>query len=492
MKQCTAWIALRELGDAQSLLPEVERLRWQTCPWWLDSSLSDGERGRFSFAGADPYLVCRVRERKAVFEVRRCVRSDLPQESCTLAMDPFELLRSVQPANVQCDAMASQFPFVGGAVGYLSYELARHLEALPLFIDSRSDFAELCLLFVDRVLIFDHRKKKLFASGVGFGATLAEAQQAAELRIEDISIARSGSLPRSQNETLMSVDSKSCQKAKASQVFVGMDAKRHAQEVSRIRNCIAVGDLYQACLTYAIAVPCLQDPWSLYLALREKNPAPFSAFVQLPEGSILCSSPERFLRLNTVREVESRPIKGTRPRGKTHAEDALLCDELQNSEKDRAENLMIADLVRNDFGRVCEFGSVDAVELMQVESYANLFQMVSSIRGRLRKDCSATDLLRAVFPPGSMTGAPKIAAMRLLADCETQARGVYSGALGYFDLRGGLDLAVVIRTILLSQGVARVQTGGGIVADSVPSEEYQESRDKAQALLAVLGVAIPK
>jgi anthranilate/para-aminobenzoate synthase component I len=208
--------------------------------------------------------------------------------------------------------------------------------------------------------------------------------------------------------------------------------------------------------------------------------------LELPEVAIASSSPERFLRLSPDRSVESRPIKGTGPRGSEGDEDRANRARLAGSAKDRAENLMIVDLVRNDLGRVCETGSVEVPELMAIEAYASVFQMVSTVRGRLRADRDAIDLLRAAFPPGSMTGAPKIAAMRILDRLEPVRRGIYSGALGYFDVRGGLDLCVVIRAVLVKDGRAYVHAGGGIVADSDPMGEYRETLDKARASVAAL------
>jgi anthranilate/para-aminobenzoate synthase component I len=228
------------------------------------------------------------------------------------------------------------------------------------------------------------------------------------------------------------------------------------------------------------------DPWSFYRRLRAENPAPFASYFELPEVAIASSSPERFLRLSPDGSVESRPIKGTRPRGSGFHEDQANRALLACSAKDRAENLMIVDLVRNDLGRVCETGSVDVPELMSIEAYASVFQMVSTVAGRLRADCDAVDLLRATFPPGSMTGAPKIAAMRIIDRLEPVRRGIYSGALGYLDVRGGLDLCVVIRTVLVKDGRAYLHAGGGIVADSDPRDEYRETLDKARPLAAVL------
>jgi para-aminobenzoate synthetase component 1 len=250
-----------------------------------------------------------------------------------------------------------------------------------------------------------------------------------------------------------------------------------------IQQEIAAGELYQANLTHRLAARFSGDAWRLYEALRARSPAPFAAFVGLPELTIVGSSPEGFLRLDADGAVETRPIKGTRPRGETAADDARLFEELRSSEKERAENAMIVDLMRNDLGRVCAPGSVEVPELFAIERYATLFQMVSTVRGRLRPGRDRVDLLRAAFPPGSMTGAPKIAAMQLLARLEPVRRGVYSGALGYLDARGGADLCVVIRTLLCRGRQAWLHVGGGIVLDSDPRAEWEETLAKARAPL---------
>jgi len=247
---------------------------------------------------------------------------------------------------------------------------------------------------------------------------------------------------------------------------------------------IAAGNAYQVCLTHRMDRDFGGDPWDLYRRLRLHNPAPFACYLELSEGVIVGNSPERFLRLDGNGRVESRPIKGTRPRDADAEVDRGNRARLLCSAKDRAENLMIVDLVRNDLGRVCETGSVRVPELMAIESYASVHQMVSTVSGRLRCDRDAVDLVRAAFPPGSMTGAPKIAAMRILDRLERVPRGVYSGALGYLDVRGGLDLCVVIRTVFVRDGRASVHAGGGVVADSDPLGEYREALDKARPLLA--------
>jgi aminodeoxychorismate synthase component I len=268
-----------------------------------------------------------------------------------------------------------------------------------------------------------------------------------------------------------------------------LDAPAHAKAVALLLERIEAGDVYQACLTHRFEQPFSGDPWRLYRALRARNPAPFGAWLALPEAAICSSSPERFLAVAADGRLESRPIKGTRPRGEDPARDAALAAELARSEKDRAENLMIVDLVRNDLGRVCATGSIEVPELRAIESYATVHQMVSTVTGRLRPGVRRADAIRAAFPPGSMTGAPKLAAMRLLAGLEPVRRGVYSGALGYLDVRGGADLSVVIRTAVVAGGRACVHSGGGIVADSEPAAEWSESLAKARVLLEAIGAA---
>jgi anthranilate/para-aminobenzoate synthase component I len=252
---------------------------------------------------------------------------------------------------------------------------------------------------------------------------------------------------------------------------------------------IEAGDLYQGCLTHRLERATAADPWRLYTTLRRISPAPFAAFLELPGVTVVSSSPERFLHVGASGRVETRPIKGTRPRGESLASDAKLRAELLASQKDRAENVMIVDLARNDLGRVCETGSIVVESLCALETYATVFQLVSTISGRLAPGRDAVDAVRAAFPPGSMTGAPKRSAMTLLDALEPEPRGLYAGALGYFDVRGGADLSVTIRAIFCEEGRASLHVGGGIVADSDPAGEYRETLDKAAALLSALEAA---
>jgi para-aminobenzoate synthetase component 1 len=259
--------------------------------------------------------------------------------------------------------------------------------------------------------------------------------------------------------------------------------------VRRALEHIAAGDIYQVNLAQRFRVVPAPHPAALFRALRERAPAPFSAYVALPGGDgIVSSSPERFFRIEGDR-IETRPIKGTRPRGRTPAEDAALAGELRTSGKDRAENVMIVDLERNDLGRICAIGSVRVPALWEVESYSNVHHLVSRVEGTLRPGVTPGEILRAMFPGGSITGAPKIRAIQIIDELEPVRRGIFTGAIGYWDLRGGCDFNIAIRTIAVERGIASFHAGGGIVADSDPDAEYEETLDKASGMMEALGVS---
>jgi para-aminobenzoate synthetase component 1 len=252
---------------------------------------------------------------------------------------------------------------------------------------------------------------------------------------------------------------------------------------------ILAGNVFEVCTSQRLEAPFPRDrtaTWALYNALRTENPAAFACCVLTPWAALLSSSPERFLQLTAEGWAESRPIKGTRPRGGTPEADARLRDDLATSEKDRAENIMIVDLVRNDLGRVCAVDTIHVPELMTVEEHPSVFQLVSTVRGRIEEGVSPVQLFTACFPPGSMTGAPKIEAMKVIDALEPCRRGIYAGAVGYFDLGGALDFSVVIRSFVISGDRCTFSVGGAVVADSDPDSEYRESMDKARALIAAL------
>ncbi len=271
------------------------------------------------------------------------------------------------------------------------------------------------------------------------------------------------------------------------EICAHFDEASYGRCVEKIKEHIYAGDIYQACMTQRFESPLYGgDSWNLYQELRRINPAPFACYLRFPEATVASASPERFLKLDDGRVAESRPIKGTRPRSTMPEADLALRNELRDSLKDQAENTMIVDLVRNDFGRVCKFRSVHVPELKAIEAYATVYQMVSTIRGTLQEEYKPIDLIRACFPGGSMTGAPKIEAMKVIDQLEPVCRGIYSGAIGYLDFTGQMDLSIVIRSFVVKDEICYFHVGGAVVADSDPRAEYQETLTKARALKQAL------
>ena len=483
-----ACIEVCELPPQAALLARFAALRARPYPWLLDSSLPSARLGRWSFAGAEPWAILRVRSDHCEIECLRAVRPGLTVGHRVLREDPIDLLRALAPPLPE-GLPAAAPPFVGGALGYFGYELAGRFEALALRAEDDLGLPDATLLLVDRVLAHDLASGATLALGLGFGEDLASARANALHAARELACASDPRLASARADR--APPSAAAARAGVRHAPPSPDEGRYAKAIERTLEEIAAGNVYQACLTHRLERDFAGDAFALYLALRRRNPAPFACFLELPEVAILGSSPERFLGIDGAGRVESRPIKGTRRRGSDPVDDARERRALLASAKDRAENLMIVDLVRNDLGRVCELGSVGVPELMAVEAYASVFHLVSTVQGRLRAGCDALDALRAAFPPGSMTGAPKLAAMRLLDQLEPVRRGIYSGAIGYLDARGGADLAVVIRTLVLAGGRAYLHAGGGIVADSQPHAEWLETLAKARPLLDALAEADP-
>lgn len=480
----------RKLGTVRDAFFLFERLQGEAFCWWLDSAAGNPADAGHSFMGADPYAVLRVRGDDVEVDCLRAVRSDLEPGRTLLRGDPLATLRTLLPrlpARHADRAACGEAPFVGGAVGYLGYEFGSQVEDIAFHTRDDLGLADAVVLLVDQVLVIDHRDDALCVFGLGFGESHGEATRAArEAAARGATWAEGIKQRAGPPRTAPHRRPPHPEVSRVRGLRADFDAHRYAKSVALVREEIRAGNCYQANLTQRMDLPFEGDPLALYQSLRTQNPAPFGAFLQLPEVTVLSSSPERFLRVTPDGIAESSPIKGTRPREVDLEADAKNARELLHSAKDRAENLMIVDLVRNDLGRVCEPGSVEVPSLMRAEAFATVHHLVSTIRGLLRPECDALDALAASFPPGSMTGAPKIAAMRLLDRLEPVRRAVYSGALGYFDVRGGVDLSVVIRTLLLKDGRAYLHVGGGVVMDSDPEAEYRESLDKARALLAVL------
>ena len=461
----------------------LERLRGDACPWLLESALVTEGIGRHSFVGSDPYAILRTRGSETDLECRRAVHEGLRPGIARLPGDALEALRRVMPTPPEA---ASEAPFCGGAVGYFGYELAEQLDAHDFHTVDDLGLPDAIWLLVDALVVFDHATGNAAIEALGFAEDPTEAERRAQRSGARLADRLAQPAPTTTRRTLPRERRTHPPSDPGAGPHTELDVASYHKAVHDVGDAIAAGDLYQACLTYRIDRPFPGDPWQLYRTLRARDPAPFAAYLELPELTIAGNSPERFLRVDADGRVESRPIKGTAPRGDSPQEDAELRARLAASEKDRAENVMIVDLVRNDLGRVCETGSVEVPELFTIEPYASVFQLVSTVTGQLRPDRDALDAVAAAFPPGSMTGAPKIAAMRMLDRLERVRRGIYSGAIGYLDARGGADLSVVIRTAFVRDGRAYLHAGGGLVADSEASKEYEETRDKLRSLLRAI------
>ncbi len=439
----------------------------------LDSCGTHGSAARFLIAGFDPRELVEARGRQIHL-------SSLGQRSeRVISGDVLAVLDERLAAySVSCPAPAP-LPAAGACIATFSYELVHQLERLNS--ERRiSDEPDVVLAFYDTLVIHDYLQGRSSIISVAGERRLWETFEAINEAL--------GGMAEDYGANTIS----------PSAVNSNLTRDEYLAAVRRIKEHIALGDIYQANLTQQISCRLAREtrPEGVFLRLRRDHPTSFAAFLRRRDDVVISDSPERFLRADArggggvERFVEAWPIKGTRPRGRTLEDDARLREELLSSEKDRAENVMIVDLLRNDLGRVCRYGSVVVTELCALEEHPTLFHLVSRVRGVLREHVTAGALLRATFPCGSITGAPKIRAMEIIAGTEPAPRGLSMGAIGYFSFDGSLDLNVAIRTMVVRDRVARFNVGGGIVADSCPALEYEESLVKARALLRALGGAL--
>ncbi len=430
----------------------------------LDSARADADVGRWSYVAADPFLLLTSKDG----------RIRLGERSVT--GDPFAVLqRLLRASPLEHDPALP--PFQTGAAGYLGYDLCHHLERLPAPETDDLRFADLMLGLYDTVAAFDvvGRRAWIMSSGLP------------EISPEPRMHRRRARLDRLARRLAAAPELPPPSRIAAGPLTSGFDGEAYAAMVRRVVDYILAGDIFQANVSqrFMAELPEGLEPFDLYRRLRRINPAPFAAFMQFGDTAIASASPERFLKLDGGR-VETRPIKGTRPRRADPLEDAAMAAELLASAKDRAENVMIVDLLRNDLSRVCREHSVVTPEICALHSFATVHHLVSTVRGELRQGADAVDLLRATFPGGSITGAPKIRAIEIIAELEPTRRGPYCGALAWLGFDGGMDSAITIRTFAIKGRTATFQAGGGIVADSDPAAEYAETLDKARALIQAL------
>jgi para-aminobenzoate synthetase component 1 len=369
-------------------------------------------------------------------------------------------------------------------VGYLSYDLCHFVERLPSTAIDDLQLPESYFAFYDAILAFDNLEGKAYIVSTGF-PELGESRRLkrAKVRLEEIKGWLSSSSPSTPEADFRSAEGKAKAVLKSNFTPEG-----YMKAVDRVREYIAAGDVFQVNISQRFETDLTVPPYELYRRLRQINPAPFASYLNFDEVTIVGTSPERFLRVDGD-WVETRPIKGTRPRGKDSVDDAMLAEELTQSSKDRAENVMIVDLERNDLGRVCQYGTVRVTELAILETFPTVFHLTSTVVGRLCPNKNRIDLLKATFPGGSITGAPKVRAMEIIDELEPTRRSVYTGAIGYLSFGNNLDLNIVIRTFLIKDGKAYFQVGGAIIYDSNAEAEYVETLDKAKALIQALRLA---
>ena len=446
---------------------------------FLLESVEGGERvARYSFLGKDPFLVLRARDGKTMLE-RAGVSTESPE--------PFLATLRHLMADLRSPFVPDLPRFTGGAVGFFSYDAAAWFEpaverahASRARSEGASGDDQAGFMLFDTVLAFDHVKHRILI--------IANARITPDDDLDALygfACAKIQFLERELERSL----SQGEPPGPGPVAFASNITREQFEDaVRKGQEHIAAGDIYQVVLSQRFEADIQADPFTVYRALRHVNPSPYMYFIRMGPQTIVGSSPEMLVRVEG-RHVETHPIAGTRPRGRTEEEDQRLAEELRVNEKERAEHVMLVDLGRNDVGRVSEYGSVRVPQFLALERYSHVMHLVSTVEGRLAEDRDRLDALVACFPAGTVSGAPKIRAMEIIADLEPVRRGIYAGAIGYLDFAGNLDFCIAIRTITMRNGRASVQAGAGIVSDSNPTAEYEETRDKAKALMRALELA---
>jgi anthranilate synthase component 1 len=462
------------LGDLLTPAAAFLRVAHERRRVFLLESVEGGERlARYSFIGWDPFLVVRGRGETLTIEDG--------DEERRITSRPLDALRDVA-RRFRTVPLPDLPPFVAGGVGYFSYDLVRQFEKLPAHLPDVLALDDLHVMYFSSVLAFDHLRHRIHIIANIFterGSQSLEAKyRDAVLRIE--AIERRLQAPISLPQPLPS--------SGLPEPVSNLTAAEYDGNVEAAKRYITAGDIFQVVLSQRLSMPVTCDPFDIYRALRSINPSPYMFFLRTADTCLVGASPEMLVKVRDGR-VEYGPIAGTRPRGASPELDARLAAELLADEKERAEHIMLLDLGRNDLGRVCEFGSVRVTDQMRIERYSHVMHLVSSVEGRLRPGLDCFHALEACLPAGTVSGAPKVRAMEIIEELEPSRRGVYGGAVGYLDFSGNLDTCIALRTMVIQNGSAYLQAGGGIVADSIPEREREESFNKMQALTRAIRFA---
>jgi para-aminobenzoate synthetase component I len=421
----------------------------------LDSSKEDKILSKFSFIGINPFLIFESKGKEAFINKK------------LFNGDPFNVLEELLD-KYKCNSKEyDNIPFISGAIGYISYDTGRVIEKLPNTSSEDFHMNDMKFIFYRNIIIFDLDKNKQYITSISDNNWDKEI----DLIEEKIKFAR-----EIIEETF----------EESNKIFISNFKKdEYKKAITKLKDYIISGDVYIANLTQRFYTECKEYSFEIYKKLRTINKAPFAAYMNFEDFQVISSSPERFMEINKGKVV-TRPIKGTRPRGKNKEEDLKNSIELINSEKDKAELLMVVDLERNDLSKVCKPHSVRVTELFKLETYATVFHLVSTVEGELKDNVSAVKCIKECFPGGSITGTPKIRAMEIIEELEKVKRNIYTGSIGYFDFRGNADFNIAIRTIIKKDNKAYFGVGGGITYDSIEEDEYNETLDKAKALMRVL------
>jgi anthranilate synthase component 1 len=462
------------LGDLLTPAAAFLRVAQGRSRVFLLESVEGGERlARYSFIGWDPFLVVRGKDNMIqVEELGEVVKEE---------GRPYDKMREISRI-FRSVPIPDLPPFLAGGVGYFAYDLVRQAERLPSRAEDDLGLDDFHIMYFSTILAFDHLRHRIHIIAnilAGRGSQSLEARyRDALLRIEQIE--KRLTAPISLPAPAPSVS--------APQPVPNLSGSEYCEKVERAKSYITAGDIFQVVLSRRLAIPIACDAFDIYRALRFINPSPYMIFLRMDRVSIVGASPEMLVKVQG-RRVEYGPIAGTRPRGATPEEDARLAGELLADEKERAEHIMLVDLGRNDLGRVCEFGSVRVTDLMRIEKYSHVMHLVSSVEGKLREGLDCFHALEACLPAGTVSGAPKVRAMEIIEELEPCRRGIYGGAVGYADFSGNLDTCIALRTLVITDGTAYIQAGGGIVADSIPEKEREEAENKARALLQAIEFA---
>jgi anthranilate synthase component 1 len=445
----------------------------------LLESVEGGEKiARYTFAGANPEEVFRYANGACVMENQNCLVWE-ERDPVSFLRERMEKFRPVRLPGLP--------PLVAGAIGYFSYDMVRLIERLPKRLCDEIGLYDAMLMFYHGILAFDHVQHRLwivrnvYTESPGtlrakYNAAVREIRRTRRL-LEEPAAAERRKKP-----------SKAGQRRVPLKVHSNFQRPEYLAAVRKAKEYIRAGDIYQVVLSQRFSAKTQADPFEIYRELRVLNPSPYPFYLQMNDVFVVGTSPEMLVKVQG-RDVFYRPIAGTQPRGKDEAEDQRLEKEMLASEKERAEHIMLVDLGRNDLGRVCDYGTVKVEQLLAVERFSHVMHLVSSLRGRLREDVDCFDVLMACFPAGTVSGAPKVRAMQIIEELERTRRGIYAGGVLYMDFAGNLDSCIALRTMVIKNGVAHVQAGGGIVADSTPEGEYQETINKSRALLTALEMA---